>query len=362
MTEPNSLEHFGIKGMKWGVRRTPEELGHRKISKRNLKSGIYARSDSEDIKFPKGTKLYRMSYSDSDPQKGIYVTRNRMDRQHYKQSYAGSIMGIGEDNARNNLKERSYTTNEELRIPSWDKRKEVFSELAKDPKIRKAITEDFAVNFVKRNAMVKVSSLKDAKELLKDKNLSPELRKAIKVSIEGSSKFAKEQVKELDNKSPVMSARMMSQAIGGSERARNAYIDILKKQGYNATVDDYGRKGLWGTRGETSEALIIFDGGQLSTKSSKRVSLHDASKLTQKVKKTDITYDAKVLKNPQSAEQLKIYNSMATKRALATAGSVTVGSIVPGASLAFNALYNNAASKANVKMAALEQDKIKNWK
>lgn len=24
------LEHFGIKGMKWGVRRTPAQLGHRK--------------------------------------------------------------------------------------------------------------------------------------------------------------------------------------------------------------------------------------------------------------------------------------------------------------------------------------------
>lgn len=32
-----TLEHHGIKGMKWGVRRTPEELGHKpKISEKQL--------------------------------------------------------------------------------------------------------------------------------------------------------------------------------------------------------------------------------------------------------------------------------------------------------------------------------------
>lgn len=30
----NSLEHYGIKGMKWGVRRTPEQLGHKTASKK----------------------------------------------------------------------------------------------------------------------------------------------------------------------------------------------------------------------------------------------------------------------------------------------------------------------------------------
>lgn len=32
--EANSLTHWGIKGMKWGVRRTPEQLGHKKSKKR----------------------------------------------------------------------------------------------------------------------------------------------------------------------------------------------------------------------------------------------------------------------------------------------------------------------------------------
>ena len=32
--DPNELMHFGIKGMKWGVIRTPEQLGHHKAPKK----------------------------------------------------------------------------------------------------------------------------------------------------------------------------------------------------------------------------------------------------------------------------------------------------------------------------------------
>ena len=32
--DPNELMHFGIKGMKWGVIRTPEQLGHHEPPKK----------------------------------------------------------------------------------------------------------------------------------------------------------------------------------------------------------------------------------------------------------------------------------------------------------------------------------------
>lgn len=34
----NHLEHYGIKGMKWGIRRTPEQLGHKPSSKKKKSS------------------------------------------------------------------------------------------------------------------------------------------------------------------------------------------------------------------------------------------------------------------------------------------------------------------------------------
>lgn len=32
------IYHYGVKGMKWGIRRTPEELGHKKIKTESLDS------------------------------------------------------------------------------------------------------------------------------------------------------------------------------------------------------------------------------------------------------------------------------------------------------------------------------------
>lgn len=39
-TMMNYLEHHGIKGMKWGIRRTPEQLGHRPSGTRKKKNQI----------------------------------------------------------------------------------------------------------------------------------------------------------------------------------------------------------------------------------------------------------------------------------------------------------------------------------
>ena len=38
--DPNSLTHYGVKGMKWGVRRTPAQLGHRSSSNRKKNGAL----------------------------------------------------------------------------------------------------------------------------------------------------------------------------------------------------------------------------------------------------------------------------------------------------------------------------------
>lgn len=51
----NYLEHYGVLGMKWGIRRTPEQLGHKRVKKVNARK-------LKDYKGP----LYFISEKDMD--------------------------------------------------------------------------------------------------------------------------------------------------------------------------------------------------------------------------------------------------------------------------------------------------------
>lgn len=46
--EQEFLEHHGIKGQRWGIRRTPEQLGHKvsKLKKKNAKNWIKEQADN----------------------------------------------------------------------------------------------------------------------------------------------------------------------------------------------------------------------------------------------------------------------------------------------------------------------------
>ena len=59
----NYLKHYGVKGMKWGVRRTPEQLGHHAITKKKTYSKDMD-TISYSIKDKNGSTISKMNVYD----------------------------------------------------------------------------------------------------------------------------------------------------------------------------------------------------------------------------------------------------------------------------------------------------------
>lgn len=70
----NELYHYGVKGMRWGVRRTPEQLGHRTDRKTRTMS-----ADQKKKAYMKQDVKNRRTLSDADLKKKI--ERIKMEKQ-----------------------------------------------------------------------------------------------------------------------------------------------------------------------------------------------------------------------------------------------------------------------------------------
>ena len=60
----SELYHHGIKGMKWGVRRTPEELGHRQAKREEMRNRLVRSSgsrNSETLKKARSENIDKLS-------------------------------------------------------------------------------------------------------------------------------------------------------------------------------------------------------------------------------------------------------------------------------------------------------------
>lgn len=84
----NELIHYGIKGMKWGIRRTPEELGH--LSERKFKT---TREKKPNYNLsPKKVKRQMSGMTDAELQRAI----NRLNMQQQVNRMNPNVVARGQ--------------------------------------------------------------------------------------------------------------------------------------------------------------------------------------------------------------------------------------------------------------------------
>lgn len=264
MTNSTEIYHYGVLGMKWGVRRTPEQLGRRTI--------------------PKGTVMYRSTVNASESLSGHkYVTYLPPDRDLYRGGYANQIRTNAGKSADAPLYENQYVLKSDLKVPSRAEVKAIISDLREKDRANELAIENgkaFAKQFFGMTSWAlyeTMDSYVSEGKVKKYPTTRSELESAAKYI---QNDVAKNYLKRVENMSADDFFIDTTRSFGVSEKNRNQIISELKKRGYNAMVDEAGVGSNKNGR-EGVDPLIIFDGdSSLEKRSTVKVDRKTSAKAT----------------------------------------------------------------------------------
>lgn len=298
-TEEDILKHYGILGMRWGVRRFQNEDG-------TLTAAGKKRYSNEIVK--KGTKVHRTTgKEDTLYDEGTFVSANQVDRDYYRGKATEELRNYrnGEE-----LYEHTYVLDEDVKVAPFEETCQKFLDAYKDPKLEKEIIDtnadrqtrhkfiaqplEYVSEMEKIASSVKGKYPKDTKEydaliskiakLPETKKISAKYSEKTGIDKKSSAEILAEiaayyktsqgQTKDGINKLKVMAAtgdgtkkqnaryllEMYSGwSIGKSSMMKQYIMDWAKKNGYGAIYDN-STMNLTSPKGRASsvESLVIF--------------------------------------------------------------------------------------------------------
>lgn len=269
----SELYHFGILGMRWGIRRYQNYDGSltnagrerygvnvREVDKLARK-GIRESSLVKKHTIPAGTIIYRTTTNENEDQSGMkYVSYAQADRNHYNGGWVRNVSGS--DVAYENV----YIAKEPLNVPSRKETYDVVNQVIKDnPGLLDKSAKAFFKELYPEGTMANL-------EFFQNASSKAEERKMVK-------DFTDQLLKDYKDYTTDQAAFWCMQTFGLNNDLKKKVVNELKSRGYNAMTDEASVGGQNHFAKEGIDPLIVFDANvSLDLKSTRSISKDEEDK------------------------------------------------------------------------------------